>query len=72
MSNWKLYVLTIVAATSGAPGSLIAAGDEYTYVGMPMAMPWIMYFIFLSLILIPFAVMIWYAWRSHARRKDGD
>jgi hypothetical protein len=40
-----------------------AAQNPYSYVKFSLEVPWTLYFVFLALISIPFAVMILLAWR---------
>lgn len=44
-------------------------GAGYTYVKMSLAVPWALYFVFLAGVLIPFVLMIVFAWR---RDSHGD
>jgi hypothetical protein len=40
-----------------------AAQNPYSYVKFSLEVPWTLYFVFLALISIPFALMIVLAWR---------
>lgn len=42
----------------------------YTYVPQSLDVPWALYFVFLALVLVPFALMILLAWRQHLRGED--
>jgi hypothetical protein len=44
--------------------------SSYTYVQQTLAVPWTLYFVFLALVLVPFALLILLAWRQHLRRED--
>ena len=43
---------------------------SYTYVPQSLGVPWTLYFVFLALVLVPFALLILLAWRQHLRRED--
>jgi len=43
---------------------------SYTYVQQSLGVPWALYFVFLALVLVPFALLILLAWRQHLRRED--
>ena len=40
-----------------------AAQNPYSYVKMSLQVPWALYFVFLALVTVPFALMILLAWR---------
>jgi hypothetical protein len=45
---------------------------SYTYVAQSLGVPWTLYFIFLALVLVPFALLVLLAWRQHLRGEDRD
>lgn len=49
--------------------SALAQTQSYTYVQFPLDVPWVLYFVFLVLVTIPFAVMIALAWRYYLRQE---
>lgn len=66
----------VVLALASAPAVVIAADAQpYTYVKFPLGVPWALYFVFLALVLVPFAVMIVLAWRRwfhEAEKSDAE
>jgi hypothetical protein len=44
-------------------GGTAAAQNPYSYVKFSLGVPWALYFVFLALVTVPFAVMILLAWR---------
>lgn len=63
----RVMVLGLVAA----PAIVAAAETQpYTYVKFSLGVPWALYFVFLALVLIPFAVMILLAWRHWFRDAE--
>jgi hypothetical protein len=47
-----------------------AAQNPYSYVKFSLGVPWTLYFVFLVLISIPFAVMILLAWRRSHQAEE--
>jgi hypothetical protein len=47
-----------------------AAQNPYSYVKFSLGVPWTLYFVFLVLISIPFAVMILLAWRRGHHEEE--
>jgi membrane protein implicated in regulation of membrane protease activity len=47
-----------------------AAQNPYSYVKFSLGVPWTLYFVFLALISIPFAVMILLAWRRGRSEEE--
>ncbi len=46
--------------------------SPYVYVKMSLGVPWILYFVFLACILLPFLLLIAIAWRRYYRAtKEG-
>lgn len=46
--------------------------SPYVYVKMSLGVPWILYFVFLACILLPFFLLIAIAWRRYYRAsKEG-
>lgn len=60
-----------LSALLSLPAAETALGQtqSYTYVQFPLDVPWTLYFIFLVLVSIPFAVMIALAWRHYLRQE---
>ena len=58
-------LIGVLLAVALASSSLTAWGqiNPYVYVQMSMVVPWLLYFVFLACILIPFFLMIYVAWR---------
>ena len=52
--------------------SLPAWGQEnpYTYVKMSLFVPWLLYFVFLACVLIPFVLLVLLAWWGHLTKQD--
>jgi hypothetical protein len=59
---------------SGIPALLLAgaaaAQNPYQYVKFSLQVPWTLYFVFLALVTVPFALMILLAWRR-ASSEEG-
>jgi len=53
-------VWTFLTALAASPA---AAQNPYSYAKFSLQVPWTLYFVFLALISIPFAVMMLLAWR---------
>lgn len=66
VSRLAVRVLPPCLALASA-ASAWAEGQPYTYVTLPLRVPWALYFVFLILVLMPFAVMILLAWRHSLR-----
>lgn len=49
-----------------------AFAQTYTYVKFSLGVPWLLYFVFLAAVTIPFAVMIALAWRQSLRDKKKE
>ena len=47
-----------------------AEAQTYTYVQQSLRVPWALYFVFLALVLVPFAILILLAWRQHFRAAE--
>ncbi len=66
----------ILLCLAAAPAVVLAAETQpYTYVKFSLGVPWALYFMFLALVLIPFAVMIvlaWYHWFRDAEKSDAE
>ena len=61
----------MVLGLAAAPAFVAAAETQpYTYVKFSLGVPWALYFVFLALVLIPFAVMILLAWRHWFRDTE--
>lgn len=61
----------IVVCLATMPTVVAAAETQpYTYVKFSLGVPWALYFVFLALVLIPFAVMILLAWRHWFRDAE--
>jgi hypothetical protein len=56
-----------LAMMAAGPAS---AQNPYSYVKFSLGVPWTLYFVFLMLISIPFAVMILLAWRRGRSEED--
>jgi len=65
MSRCKFWtsMMTVTFATVWA-SPIWAETAGYTYVRMSLTVPWTLYFVFLSCVLIPFVLMIVLAWRG--------
>ncbi len=61
--------LMLITAPLGIQSSW-ARGTEYSYYKMSLTTPWMMYFIFLALVLIPFVIMIFMAWRREKKTSN--
>ncbi len=48
---------------------LVSAEQEYTYIKASLGYPWLMFFVFLALIAIPFVLIVALSW--HQYRKNG-
>ena len=44
--------------------------NPYTYVKMSLFVPWMLYFVFLACVLIPFILLILLAWWGHLKKRD--
>lgn len=67
----RLLAQVIVACLATVSAVVAAAETQpYTYVKFSLGVPWALYFIFLALVLIPFAVMILLAWRHWFRDAE--
>jgi hypothetical protein len=66
MNRCRSIILAAAPAVAAGP-ALAQYGSGYTYVKMSLAVPWALYFVFLTCVLIPFVVMIVLAWRSGPR-----
>ncbi len=47
-----------------------AQQNPYTYVKMSLTVPWILYFVFLACVLIPFVLLILLSWWGHVTKKN--
>ena len=57
------WLATIVAGP-------VAAQNPYSYVKFSLQVPWTLYFVFLVLVTLPFAVMILLAWRRGGHEEE--
>ena len=67
--------LRILARLQSCAALLLAAGawaqdNPYTYVRMSLFVPWMLYFVFLAAVLIPFVVLMVLAWRKPRGARD--
>jgi hypothetical protein len=51
------------AAVAALLAEAAAAQNPYSYVKFSLQVPWALYFVFLALVTVPFALMILLAWR---------
>ena len=65
--RWRHVLLALLWCAMPA-----AAQEPYTYVKMPLDIPWALYFMFLAFVLIPFVVIIVVAWRGANRDDPAD
>lgn len=49
-----------------------AAEPRYTYIKASLGYPWFMFFVFLSLIAIPFLLIIVLSWRRRLKGEDSQ
>lgn len=61
MTGWLFLVLS---------QPLWAQENPYNYVKMSLFVPWLLYFVFLACVLIPFVLLILLAWRGHLKKTD--
>ena len=69
----RLRVRHLIALCLAAAPVVVAAAEpqsSYTYVKFSLGVPWALYFMFLALVLVPFAVMILLAWRHWFRDAE--
>jgi hypothetical protein len=52
------------------PASEILAKQDYTYIQSSLVFPWVMFFVFFALIMIPFFMVIALAWRNSRVAED--
>ncbi len=67
---FALATALIVSLLSG--GLAWGQISPYVYVKMSLGVPWFLYFFFLLTILIPFFLMIIFAWRRYLKSGDTD
>lgn len=65
-----LHVAGALALVLVLAGGAQAQDYGYTYIQQSLRVPWTLYFIFLALVLLPFVVMIAFAWRQHLREEE--
>lgn len=64
-----LSVTTVLAGIfSWLPA--VSAKAEYTYVKASLGFPWVMFFVFMLMILIPFLLIIVLSWRKHTNTEE--
>lgn len=63
---------TLAACLALVSSGAWAQGDGYTYVKVSLGVPWALYFFFMILVLMPFAVMILLAWRRRLHDRSED
>ncbi len=51
------------------PG-VVAAEGKYTYIKASLGYPWLMFFIFLALISIPFLLIVGISWRNYRKSSN--
>jgi len=56
-----------LAMVAAAPA---AAQNPYSYVKFSLEVPWTLYFVFLGLVSVPFALMILLAWRRERGEEE--
>jgi len=49
---------------------LAAAEQPYTYIKASLVYPWVMFFVFLALIAIPFFLIVGLSWRLHRKNES--
>jgi heme/copper-type cytochrome/quinol oxidase subunit 2 len=64
-----MRALAALCALGVAGHAWAQAQQSYTYVKVSLGTPWALYFMFLALVTVPFAVMIWLAWRARLRQE---
>jgi membrane protein implicated in regulation of membrane protease activity len=64
----RVHLVAACLATMAAGPA--AAQNPYVRVKFSLGVPWTLYFVFLALISIPFAVMILLAWRRGRSEED--
>lgn len=64
------YLVPLCLAAAPVAVTVAEAQSSYTYVKFSLGVPWALYFMFLALVLIPFAVMILLAWRHWFRDAE--